>query len=60
MFEKRFLSQEFYDNRTIEETLDIGWELFSGLPRTELKRLAPEFIEKYGRKDKDNGGGKNE
>lgn len=59
-FEKRFLCQEFYDNRTIEETLDIGWELFSGLPRTELKRLAPEFIEKYGLKDKDNGGGKNE
>ena len=34
-------------NRTIEETLDLGWKLLSILPQTELKRIRPEFIEKY-------------
>ena len=34
-------------NRSIEETLNIGWELLSILPETELKRIKPEFIEKY-------------
>ena len=48
-FEKMFLCQKFYDNRRIEDTLDIGWKLFSILPRSELKRLPSEFIEKYGR-----------
>ena len=55
-FEKTFLCQKFYDNRTIDKTLDIGWDLFSVLPRSELKRLSPEFIEKYSRKDKDDKG----
>ena len=46
-FEKRYVSQGYYTNRSIEETLDIGWELLSILPVTELKRIKPEMIEKY-------------
>ncbi len=46
-FEARFLGQGFSDNRTIEDTLGIGWNLFSILPESELKRIAPELIEKY-------------
>ena len=46
-FEKRYVSQGFEANRSIEETLTLGWELLSILPRTELKRIKPEYIEKY-------------
>lgn len=46
-FEKRYVSQGNTTNRSIEETLDLGWELLSLLPRTELKRIKPELIEKY-------------
>ena len=46
-FEKRYVSQGNSTNRTIEETLNIGWELLSILPKRELKRIKPEFIEKY-------------
>ncbi len=46
-FEKRYVSQSFNVNRTIEETLDLGWELLSILPVSELKRVKPEHIEKY-------------
>lgn len=49
-FEKRYVSQGFDANREIEETLDIGWELLSILPISELKRIKPEMIEKYGMK----------
>jgi V/A-type H+/Na+-transporting ATPase subunit B len=38
-FEEKFLKQDVYENRSIETTLDIGWELLSLLPRTELKRI---------------------
>ena len=34
-------------NRSIEETLDLGWDLLSILPKSELKRIKPEFIEQY-------------
>ena len=44
-FEKRYVSQGYYTNRSIEETLDIGWELLSILPVTELKRI-PELGER--------------
>ena len=37
----------FTTNRTIEESLDLGWELLSILPRTELKRIKDEMIDKY-------------
>ena len=40
-FEKRYVSQGFDENRTIEETLDLGWELLRMLPRSELKRIKP-------------------
>ena len=46
-FEKRYVSQGNETNRTIQETLDLGWELLSILPKAELKRIKPEFIEKY-------------
>lgn len=46
-FEKRYVSQGYETNRTVEETLDLGWELLSILPVGELKRIKPEYIEKY-------------
>ena len=46
-FENRYVSQGYDTNRTIEETLAIGWELLSILPKNELKRIKPQFIEKY-------------
>ena len=46
-FEKRYVSQGNDVNRSIEETLDLGWELLSILPKSELKRVKPEHIEKY-------------
>lgn len=46
-FEKKYISQGYNINRTIEETLNLGWELLSILPKSELKRIKPEFIEKY-------------
>ena len=49
-FEKEFISQGKYEDRSIETTLEIGWKLLSGLPETELKRIKKEFIEKYGKK----------
>ncbi len=49
-FEKRFIAQKRDEDRSIEETLNIGWELFSILPESELKRVKVEHIEKYGKK----------
>lgn len=46
-FEQRYVNQGNNTNRSIEETLNLGWELLSLLPRTELKRIKPELIEKY-------------
>ena len=46
-FEKRYVSQGNETNRTIQETLDLGWELLSTSAPAELKRIKPEFIEKY-------------
>ena len=46
-FEREYVSQGYDKNRTIEETLDLGWKLLSILPKTELKRIKPEFIDKY-------------
>ena len=46
-FEKQYVSQGFDKNRTIEETLDTGWQLLKILPRGELKRIKTELIEKY-------------
>jgi len=49
-FESRFVQQGKYENRTIEQSLDLGWELLASVPETELKRVKPEHLEKYGRK----------
>ncbi len=49
-FERRYINQGEYEDRTIIETLDLGWELLSMLPARELKRVRPKFIEKYYRK----------
>ncbi|VVB98240.1 V-type ATP synthase beta chain [uncultured archaeon] len=46
-FESKFVRQGSYEDRTIEQTLDLGWELLSGLPEEELKRVKKEHIEKY-------------
>ncbi len=46
-FEKRYVSQGADENRSIQETLDLGWDLLSILPKAELKRIKPEYIEKY-------------
>ena len=46
-FEEQYINQGFYENRTIEETLDLGWKLLSILPRSEMKRIKPQFVEKY-------------
>ena len=46
-FEARYVNQGNEVNRSIEETLNLGWELLSLLPRGELKRVKPEQIEKY-------------
>ena len=50
-FEQRYVNQGNETNRTIEETLDLGWELLKILPKKELKRIKPEYIEKYLPKD---------
>ncbi len=49
-FEQRFIKQGASEDRSIEQTLDLGWELLAGLPESELKRVKKEHIEKYGRK----------
>jgi V/A-type H+-transporting ATPase subunit B len=49
-FEKRFIMQGASEDRTIEQTLSLGWELMSALPEEELKRVKIDFIKKYGRK----------
>lgn len=46
-FEKQYVSQGFDTNRSIEETLDIGWKLLKILPRSELKRIKEVYIDKY-------------
>lgn len=46
-FEQEYISQGFYGNRSIEETLAAGWKLLAMLPKRELKRIRDEYIEKY-------------
>ena len=46
-FENDFLIQGEFENRTIEQTLEIGWKVLSILPKSELYRIKPELIEKY-------------
>ncbi len=51
-FEKQYVSQGFTADRTIEETLDLGWDLLRILPRAELKRIRQSFIEEFFNKQK--------
>ncbi len=46
-FEKQYVSQGFNTDRSIEETLDLGWKLLGILPKSELKRIKDEYITKY-------------
>ncbi len=46
-FEEVFVKQGEDENRTIEESLSIGWKLLTIIPKEELKRIKDEFIEKY-------------
>ena len=46
-FEKRYVSQGYDNDRSIEETLDIGWELLRLLPRSELKRISDKLLDEY-------------
>ena len=58
LFESRFIKQGEYENRSIEETLDLGWDLLSQFPERELKRIDPDAIKwanenkKYSYQDK--------
>ena len=46
-FEKQYINQSFTVNRTIEDTLDIGWKLLKILPRSELKRIRDEYLDEF-------------
>ena len=46
-FEKKYVSQGFQTDRTIEQTLETGWDLLRMLPKSELKRIRDEYLEKY-------------
>lgn len=46
-FEKKYVSQGFENNRSIEQTLSIGWELLKMLPRSELRRIREEYLNQY-------------
>ena len=53
-FERQYIHHGFGENRSIEETLNLGWKLLTILPKSELKRVKPEFLEKYYPKDSEN------
>ncbi|MEO0052829.1 MAG: V-type ATP synthase subunit B, partial [candidate division WOR-3 bacterium] len=46
-FERRYIAQGEYEDRSIETTLNLGWELLSAFPKSELKRVRPALLEKY-------------
>ena len=46
-FDKEYVNQGYETNRSIEETLDLGWKLLKVIPRTELKRIRVEYLDKY-------------
>jgi len=47
VFEQRYINQDEYENRTIEQTLNLGWELLRLVPRNEMKRVREEYLKKY-------------
>lgn len=46
-FESRFVNQGYDEDRSIEDSLNLGWDILSELPEREIKRIKPEFIAKY-------------
>lgn len=46
-FDERYVDQGYYSDRSIEDTLDLGWDLMKIIPRAELKRIRDEYLEKY-------------
>ena len=56
-FEKRYVGQGMTENRTIQDTLDLGWELLQILPREELDRIDTKIIEKYRKEPSDGSTG---
>ena len=52
-FEKQYVSQGYNTDRSIEQTLDMGWKLLKILPRSELKRISEQFLDKYYDEKKD-------
>lgn len=46
-FDKQYVDQGYNNNRSIDDTLDLGWELLKLIPRSELKRIRDEFLDKY-------------
>lgn len=52
-FEEKFVAQGAHENRSITETLDLGWKILSILPASELDRLEPALIEKYYKGEKE-------
>ena len=54
LFEQYFVNQGYHEDRTIEQSLDLGWNLLSTLPRTELDRVDDALLDKYYIEDKEN------
>ena len=52
-FEKRYVNQGIYEDRSIEDTLGISYDLMSMLPEGDMKRLKTDFIKKYGKWNKE-------
>ena len=48
-FEKRYVNQGVYEDRTIEDTLSLSWDMMSSLPEDDMKRVKKDFIDKYGK-----------
>jgi V/A-type H+-transporting ATPase subunit B len=47
LFEQRFLKQHYTENRTLDRTLEIAWDILSTLPEAELTKIKEEYIRKY-------------
>ena len=53
LFEQYFVNQGYSENRTVEQSIDLGWKLLSTLPRTELDRVDDELLSQYYIEDKE-------
>ena len=54
-FEEEFINQSPAEERSIEETLNLGWKLLKMLPKSEIKRIPPEILEKFWGRDENKG-----